>query len=179
MRVLLHTCCGPCASHAVEELRRMGYAVTLCFSNANLAPADEYRRRLEAAQQLAAHVQAPLLVDPPDHAAWLAAMQGTEEAAEGGARCARCFRYSLARVQAMAAAQGFEAFATSLTISPHKHSAVIFAIGRELDPVRFLAVDFKKRDGFRRSTQLARECGLYRQDYCGCEYSLRTVLRPG
>ena len=168
---LLHTCCGPCASHAVEELRRLGHEVTLCFSNANLAPEDECERRLEAARQLAAHVGAPLIVDPPDHAAWLEAVKGLEEAPEGGERCLRCFRYSLARVQAIAAAQGFDAFATSLTISPHKRSAAIFAIGRELDPVRFLAVDFKKHDGFRRSTEIAKECGLYRQDYCGCEFS--------
>jgi len=175
--VLLHTCCGPCASHAVEELRRLGYTVTLCFSNANLAPAEEYERRLEAARQLAAHEQAPLIADPPDHAAWLAAMQGLEDAPEGGARCERCFRYSLTRVQAIAAAQGFDSFTTSLTISPHKRAAIIFAIGRELDPVRFLDVDFKKHDGFRRSTAIARDCGLYRQNYCGCEFSQRKQVR--
>ncbi|MEI8243905.1 MAG: epoxyqueuosine reductase QueH [bacterium] len=175
MRALLHTCCGPCASHAVAELRRLGYTVTLCFSNANLAPADEHDRRLEAARKLAVHVQAPLIVDPPDHAAWLAAMTGLEEEPEGGERCLRCFRYALARVQALAAAQGFDAFATSLTISPHKRSAAIFEIGRALDPVRFLAVDFKKRDGFRRSTEIAAACGLYRQNYCGCEFSPRRL----
>ena len=172
MRVLLHTCCGPCASHAVEELRRLGHTVTLCFSNANLAPAEEYERRLEAARQLSAHVQAPLIIDPPDHAAWLTAMQGVEDAPEGGERCQRCFRYALTRVQAIAAAQGFEAFTTSLTISPHKRSAAIFAIGQALDAKRFLAVDFKKRDGYRRSTEIAKDCGLYRQNYCGCEFSL-------
>ena len=169
--VLLHVCCGPCASHAVEELRRLGYTVTLCFSNANLSPTDEYERRLEAARQLAAHTQAPLIEDSPDHDAWLAAVRGLECEPEGGARCSRCFRYSLARVQALAVEQRFDTFATSLTISPHKRSETIFAIGRELDPARFLAVDFKKRDGFRRSTQLAKECGLYRQDDCGCEFS--------
>ena len=174
--LLLHACCGPCASHAVEELRRLGYVVTLCFSNANLAPVDEYERRLEAARQLAAHVQAPLIVDPPDHAAWLTAMQGVEDAPEGGERCSRCFRYSLTRVQALAAAQRFDAFTTSLTISPHKHAATIFAIGRELDPTRFLAVDFKKNNGFRRSTKIARDCGLYRQNYCGCEFSRKSIV---
>ena len=173
--VLLHVCCGPCASHAVEELQRLGYAVTLCFSNANLSPADEYERRLEAARQLAAHTQASLIVDPPDHGAWLAAVRGLEHEPEGGTRCSRCFRYSLTRVQALAAEQGFDKFATSLTISPHKRSETIFAVGRELDPARFLAVDFKKRDGFRRSTQLAKECGLYRQDYCGCEFSRKKL----
>jgi predicted adenine nucleotide alpha hydrolase (AANH) superfamily ATPase len=171
--ILLHTCCAPCASHAVEELRRLAYRVTLCFVNANLAPADEYERRLAAARQLAEQVEAPLLVDPPDHAAWLSAMQGVEHEAEGGARCARCFRYALTRVQALAAAQGFEAFTTSLTISPHKRSSVIMAIGQELDPVRFLAIDFKKKDGFRRSTELAQRYGWYRQNYCGCEFSRR------
>jgi predicted adenine nucleotide alpha hydrolase (AANH) superfamily ATPase len=172
MRVLLHTCCGPCASHAVEELRRLGHEVTLCFSNANLAPPEEYERRLAAARQLAAQMQAPLLVDPPDHDAWRAAVQGFEDAPEGGERCLRCFQYSLARVQALAVAQGFDAFTTSLTISPHKRSAAIFEIGRRLDPGRFLAVDFKKGNGFVRSTALAKAGGLYRQDYCGCEFSL-------
>ncbi len=171
--VLLHTCCAPCASYAVEELRRLGHNVTLCFSNANLAPTDEYARRLDAVHQLAAHTCTPLLVDPPDHRDWVNAMHGVEQAAEGGARCARCFRYSLRRVLALAMVHRFDAFTTSLTISPHKRSAVIFAIGRELDPVRFLAVDFKQNNGFQRSTQLARAYQLYRQNYCGCEFSLR------
>jgi len=171
--ILLHTCCGPCASHAVEELRRLGHTVTLCFSNANLAPPEEYARRLEAARQLAARMEAPLIVDPPEHAAWLDAVRGFEDEPEGGGRCRHCFAYSLARVQAIAASQGFDGFATSLTISPHKRSALIFEIGKALDPERFLAVDFKKRDGFRRSVTLAKECGLYRQEYCGCEFSRR------
>ena len=113
-------------------------------------------------------------MDVPDHDAWLAAVRGLENEPEGGARCSRCFRYALSRVAALAAEKGFDAFTTSLTISPHKRSEIICAIGRELDPARFLAVDFKKHDGFRRSTQLARERGLYRQDYCGCEFSRRT-----
>ena len=172
-RALLHTCCGPCAGHAVEELRRQGYDVTLCFSNANLAPAEEFARRLEAARALAAHLAAPLLEDPPDHATWLEAVRGREGDPEGGGRCRRCFRYALERVRALAVAGGFDAFATSLTVSPHKRSAAIFQLGREIDATRFLAVDFKKRDGFRRSAELARTCGLYRQDYCGCEFSRR------
>lgn len=174
-KILLHACCGPCASHAVEELRRLGHTVTLCFSNANLAPPEEYARRLEAARQLAVRMEAPLIVDPPDHAAWLTAMRGFEQEPEGGARCRQCFEYTLRRVQAIAVSQGFDGFTTSLTISPHKRSALIFGIGQALDPARFLPVDFKKRDGFRRSVTLAKECGLYRQDYCGCEFSRRVL----
>jgi predicted adenine nucleotide alpha hydrolase (AANH) superfamily ATPase len=176
-RVLLHTCCAPCASHATEELRRQGHEVTLCFSNANLAPAAEYFRRLEAAQQLSVRTGTPLLEDPPDHAAWLSVMRGTEEDAEGCARCGRCFQYSLDRVQSLAAQHGFDAFTTSLTISPHKNSARILAIGRELDPLRFLPVDFKKGGGFQRSVELARLYQLYRQDYCGCEYSAAARMK--
>ena len=173
-RVLLHACCGPCAGHAVEELRRLGHEVTLCFSNANLAPADEFNRRLEAVRTLADRLQTPLIVDPPDHVAWRAAVAGMEDEPEGGARCRACFRHSLARVCDIARAQGFDAFTSSLTISPHKRSSTVFAVGRDLDADRFLAVDFKKRDGFRRSAALARTCELYRQDYCGCEFSRRS-----
>jgi len=170
--VLLHACCGPCATHCIEELRRLGHDVTLCFAGANLSPPREYEVRLEAVRKLAAQTGATLIVDPPDHAAWLRAVSGLEAEREGGARCRACFRYLLGRVQAVAAARGFGAFATSLTVSPHKHTPTIFGVGRELDAARFLAVDFKKGDGFRRSAGLARAAGLYRQDYCGCEFSL-------
>jgi epoxyqueuosine reductase len=171
-RVLLHACCGPCAAHAIEELRRQGYAVTFCFAGGNITPPAEYDRRLNAVRILAEKSGAELLVDPPDRAAWQAAVHGLEDEPEGGARCRACFHHLLARVQAVAAAHGFEAFATSLTTSPHKHTATIFEVGRAVDPARFLAVDFKKGDGFRRSTELARAAGLYRQDFCGCEFSL-------
>ena len=172
--VLLHACCGPCATHAIEELRRQGHAVTLCFAGGNLAPPEEYGRRLDAVRRLAEQTCTPLIVDAPDHAAWLAAVAGLETEPEGGARCRACFRYMLGRVQVLAAANGFESLATSLTVSPHKHSPTIFAVGREVDAGRFLPVDFKKGDGFRRSKELARAAGLYRQDYCGCEFSIRT-----
>ena len=171
-RALLHTCCGPCAGHAVEELRRRGYDVTFCFANANLSPPEEYARRLEAARRLAGRLGAPLIADPPDHGAWRTEMVGLEAEPEGGARCRRCFAHALRRVRALAVAGGFDAFTTTLTVSPHKSAAVIHALGREIDPERFLPLDFKQRDGFRRSADLARECGLYRQDYCGCEFSL-------
>ena len=170
-RVLLHTCCGPCAGHAVEELRRLGHDVTLCFSNSNLAPPEEYARRLEAARQLSENLHAPLIEDPPDHAAWLEAVRGLESAPEGGERCRRCFEFSLRRVHRLAKQEGFDAFATTLTNSPHKSVPMIFAIGAEIDASRFLAIDFNKRAGFQRSATLAKACGLYRQNYCGCEFS--------
>jgi predicted adenine nucleotide alpha hydrolase (AANH) superfamily ATPase len=176
-RVLLHACCGPCAAHAVEELRRRGHEVTLCFSNANLAPDAEFTRRLEAARQLAEAMNAPLLVDPPDHAAWLSAVGAHADAPEGGARCRLCFAYALRRVQEMASRAGFDFFTTSLTISPHKRSALIFEIGRAIGGAHFLAVDFKKDGGFQRGVALAKAHGLYRQNYCGCEFSARATAQ--
>ncbi len=174
MHVLLHTCCAPCASHCVLALRELGHDVTMFFSNANIAPDAEYARRLDAVRLLSDHLAVPLRVDEARHDDWLReAACGFEREPEKGLRCERCFRYSLCRTRAAMLASGFDAFTTTLSVSPHKHTPTLFAVGRTLDPARFLAVDFKKRDGFKRSLQLTAELGLYRQSYCGCEFSLR------
>jgi predicted adenine nucleotide alpha hydrolase (AANH) superfamily ATPase len=174
MKLLLHTCCAPCASHCVLALRQLGHAVTLFFSNANISPHEEYLKRLDSVRLLAQRLAVPLLVDETDHADWLRqAACGFEQEPEKGLRCERCFRYSLTRTHTAMLRNGFEGFATTLTVSPHKHTPTLFAVGRSLDPVRFLAIDFKKGDGFKHSLQLAAELGLYRQGYCGCEFSLR------
>ena len=172
MNLLLHTCCAPCASHCVLTLRELGHTVTLFYANANIAPHAEFRRRLESVERLADRLAVPLLVEAPDHADWLArAACGLEGARERGPRCARCFRYSLCRTAELMRQRGFDGFTTSLSVSPHKHTATLFEAGRAIDAERFLAIDFKKRDGFLRRLQLATEFGLYRQSYCGCEFS--------
>ncbi len=155
-------------------LQQLGHTVTLFFSNANIAPEDEYRKRLESAQDLAKRVNISILVDETDHADWLAqAAQGLEREKEKGARCERCFRYSLRRTHKAMLRHGFDAFTTSLSVSPHKHTPTIFETGREIDVDRFLAINFKKDEGFKRSLALSAEYGLYRQNYCGCEFSVR------
>lgn len=188
MNVLLHACCGPCASACVPRLREEGHDVALFFSNCNIDTADEFERRLAAARTLGAADGAAVVADAYDHADWREKVaRGFESAPERGARCARCFRYSLARTAAYAAAHGYDAFASSLTVSPHKVSAMVFAAGADAawevsaapcgggaaPAPRFLAYDFKKRDGFLRSLARAAELGLYRQAYCGCEFSRR------
>jgi predicted adenine nucleotide alpha hydrolase (AANH) superfamily ATPase len=169
-RILLHVCCGPCGTAAVERLSEEG-SVTLFYSNANLFPAEEYERRLGAVRRLAALCGVDLVVDEYDHTAWRAWVSGLEGEAEGGARCRRCFEFSLQRAAEYAHAHGFEALTTTLTISPHKDTVMIFAVGREVTE-RFLERDFKQTSGFRRSLELSRRYGLYRQNYCGCEFSL-------
>jgi len=186
MTCLLHTCCGPCASACAPVLRAAGDAVTLFFSNSNLDSFAEYERRLAAARTLADAEGVPLVADPYDHAAWLRQVAvGLEAEPERGARCAKCFRFNLARTAAYAAAHGFAGFTTSLTVSPHKPSPVVFAAGEAAARAQaeqtgavaptpcFRAVDFKKKDGFLRSLRRSAELDLYRQDYCGCEFSRR------
>lgn len=169
MNVLLHTCCGPCASACVPRLKEEGHAVTLFFANSNIDTQAEFARRRAAAEKLAAADGVSLVTVPYDHAEWLRAVAaGYEREPEKGARCARCFRYNLAKAAEYAAAHGFDAFTTSLTVSPHKVSETVFAA---TDDPRFLKENFKKRDGFKTSTRRAAELGLYRQAYCGCEFS--------
>ena len=174
MNLLLHTCCAPCASHCILVLRDLGHSVTLFYSNANIAPHDEYLKRLDSVRLLAQRLDVPLLTEEPDHVGWLDKVAcGFEREKEQGARCGRCFRYSLGRTHATMARSGFDGFTTTLTVSPHKHTPTLFEVGRSLDAERFLAIDFKKNDGFKRSLQLTAELGLCRQSYCGCEFSVR------
>ena len=174
MKVVLHSCCGPCASACVPRLRERGDAVTMFFSNSNIDSREEYERRLAAARKLAAAEGVELVADAYDHETWLREVAaGCEDAPEKGVRCERCYRYNLARTAAFAAANGFDGFTTSLTVSPHKPSAKIFAAS---DDPRFLQEDFKKREGFKLSVRRAAELGLYRQAYCGCEFSRRAAV---
>lgn len=114
----------------------------------------------------------PLEADPYDHDSYLAFVAGLEDAPEHGARCVRCFEFSLSRTALRAQQCGY-AFATTLTVSPHKSSRTIFEVGSKWE--HFEALDFKKCDGYRKGTLLAKAHGFYRQNYCGCEFSLRDM----
>lgn len=160
--------------------------MALFFSNCNIDSREEFERRLAEARKLGAVDGVEVIVDDYDHADWLEKVaKGFEDAPEKGARCSRCFRYSLARAAAYAAAHGYDAFTTSLTVSPHKVSPVVFAAGADAAwgvstsscggvstaAPGFLEIDFKKKNGFLRSLKRSEELGLYRQSYCGCEFS--------
>jgi len=169
MNVLLHTCCGPCASACAPRLKDEGHSVTLFFANSNIDTKEEYERRLASARLLADAESVQIVPLPYDHDEWLREVaQGYENEPERGERCRRCFRYNLAKTAEAATRLGCDAFTTSLTVSPHKPSQVIFGAS---DDGRFLKIDFKKREGFKLSVKRAAELGLYRQSYCGCEFS--------
>ena len=174
--ILLHICCAPCGGGCVERLLGEGRQVRLFYSNGNIASREEFDKRLDSVKLLARHFGVELEVDPYDHAAYLAAVAGLENEPERGARCAKCFAFNLGRAARRAAELGLP-FATTLTVSPHKNSAVIFAAGGAYP--NFEAIDFKKRDGFLRSNRIARELGFYRQKFCGCEFSLRALTTGG
>lgn len=170
-KALLHTCCGPCASACVPRLKEAGYAVTLYFANSNIDTRAEYDKRLAEARKLAEAEGVELVAEYYDHDDWLREVAtGHENDSEKGIRCERCYRYNLAKTAAYLDALDYDVFCTSLTVSPHKPSAKIFAASEHF---RFLKEDFKKREGFKLSVKRAAELGLYRQSYCGCEFSKR------
>ena len=172
---LLHTCCGPCASACIPVLKAEGRRPVLYFANSNIDTKEEWTRRFEAARTLAQSEGVELVSEPYDHAEWLEQVaKDFENEPEKGARCVRCFRYNLQKTAQFAALHGFTSITTSLTISPHKPSKVIFAAGESAAKgaaVAFLPFDFKKKNGFLKSVARAKELGLYRQSYCGCEFS--------
>ena len=166
---LLHTCCGPCASACVPRLKEMGREVTMLFANSNIDTREEFEKRFHEVEKLAKVDGVRIVALPYDHEEWLREVAaGYEHEPEKGARCARCFRYNLAKAAEYAKANGFAEFTTSLTVSPHKVSSMIFSAS---DDPSFLKTDFKKKEGFKLSVKRTKELGLYRQSYCGCEFS--------
>jgi epoxyqueuosine reductase len=173
--LLLHICCAPCSTHVIKLLQQE-YAVTGFFYNPNLYPEDEYQRRLDTMQQFATQIGIPLSIGEYNALQWQEAVNGYESEPEGGIRCQLCYRFRLEHTAKLAKEKGFEYFASTLTISPHKPAPIINQIGLELASkyaVSFYPGDFKKKDGFKHSCTLAKEYQLYRQTYCGCKYSLR------
>lgn len=169
MKVLLHTCCGPCASACVPRLKAEGHKVALFYSNSNIDTKEEFEKRLAEARKLAAADGVEIFADEYDHERWLKEVaSGFENEPEKGKRCERCFRYNLARTAEAREKLGADSFSTSLTVSPHKPSRLVFAASED---THFLKEDFKKKEGFKISVRRAAELGLYRQTYCGCEFS--------
>lgn len=169
-KILLHACCGPCSLGAIEPLLSDGAALTLFYYNPCIED-GEFERRLEALQTVADHYSLPLIVPPHDYSAYRAYAHLYAVAPEGGERCGLCMSDRLAVSAFYALKNGFDAYATTLTVSPHKNSKYIFSLAESVSGAPFLARDFKKKDGFLLSCRLARELGIYRQQYCGCEYS--------
>ncbi|MDD3350622.1 MAG: epoxyqueuosine reductase QueH [Eubacteriales bacterium] len=181
--ILLHSCCGPCSTAVVERLET-DFNITLFFYNPNITNQEEYRSRITSqAQYLRCYNQNRsgseeilLLEGQYDTARFHEEILGLEQEPEGGSRCAKCISLRLEETAEEAKKRGFSVFGTTLSVSSHKDHALITRIGNQLATERgleFLTDDFKKRGGYQRSIELSKQYGLYRQNYCGCEYSKR------
>mgnify|MGYP004588600749 FL=1 len=177
--ILLHSCCGPCSSSVLELLSKY-FDVTVLWYNPNLYPEAEYDKRLETQKQLIDAiaqdgVHTKLLVEPWRSEDYFSRIKGLENEPEEGKRCLECFKIRLDETARIASERGFEWFCTTLTVSSRKDAVAINAIGREAEAkygVKWLPSEFKKREGNHRSIILSEKYGLYRQEYCGCVFSL-------
>lgn len=174
--LLVHTCCAPCSSYVFERLVSDNFNIEGFFYNPNIHPHGEYARRLEELILFAESKNYRINIQEDLDNFWYELVRGFEQEKEGGLRCKICFQLRLEKTAMFASQNGFDGFTTTLTISPHKNAELINKIGKELESkygIFFLEADFKKNDGFKRSLELSREYSLYRQSYCGCEFSIR------
>ena len=178
-KLLLHVCCGPCSTTALERLFPE-YDVTVFFFNPNFAPEREYILRRDEAKRYALEVFGSKVgfeegAFRPD--VFLEAVKGYENEPEGGRRCEICFRLRLEETARYARENGYSHFCTTLTVSPHKNALLINRLGEELarnyEGLNYLPSDFKKRNGFGRSVEISKKHELYRQNYCGCVFSMK------
>lgn len=174
-KLLLHVCCAPCSSYVLEYLSDY-FDITLYYYNPNISPEKEYIFRYEELKRLVAETKsdAKVLQGEYEPEKFLQIAKGREQEKEGGERCFLCYRLRLNESGRYAAEHGFDYFTTTLSISPYKNAEKLNSIGGEIADslgIKYLYSDFKKKNGYKRSIELSREYGLYRQDYCGCAYS--------
>jgi len=177
--LLLHSCCGPCSSAVIELLAKY-FDVTVLWYNPNLYPEEEFERRLDTQKQLIECLskdgsEAKLMECEWRSEDYFPRVKGLENEPEEGKRCIECFRIRLEETAKIAAEKGFQWYCTTLTVSSRKDAVVINAIGREFAAkygVKWLPSEFRKREGNHRSIILSEKYGLYRQEYCGCVFSM-------
>ena len=175
--ILLHSCCAPCSTHCIKTLTPF-FHITILYYNPNIEPREEYEKRKQEEIRFInefPHEHTLDIVDTDyDNTLYHARVKGLEKCPEGGERCFACYTLRLSKTAQLAKKLGYDYFGTTLTISPLKDSQILNQIGKSLEKeyeVPFLYSDFKKKNGYYESIQMAKEYGLYRQDYCGCVYS--------
>lgn len=195
-RLLLHSCCAPCSSYVLTYLMEF-FDITVLYYNPNIYPEEEYKKRMSEQSRLIEELNSgqdmeyvlndatvikhrkkeiKLICADYDHEVYLDRVKGLEHEAEGGKRCEECFSLRLEQTEKIASENGFDYFGTTLTVSPHKNAVVINDIGNDIyaenNKSIFLLSDFKKKEGYKISIELSKDYNLYRQDYCGCEFSM-------
>lgn len=171
-KVLLHICCGVCACIAVKRLLDEGFYVTGFFFNPNIHPLKEYNKRKNNLDVIKKIFGINIIEGVYEPRGWFEFTRNYSGEKEGGRRCTICYEFRLRETLLVCKKEKFDFFTTTLTISPHKRSSAIFAIAKKVGGSYFLERDFKKKDGFKEAVAFAKEYNLYRQNYCGCVYSL-------
>lgn len=174
-KLLLHACCGVCSSAVIERLYPY-FNITILFYNPNIYPEEEYKKRLNTQKEIInkMNLNINLLEIKYDQEEFNQIAKGLEKEKEGGQRCTKCYHLRLEKTAILAKQKKFDYFTTTLSVSPYKNAEKLNKIGKILEKkyqTKYLYSDFKKKDGYKRSTELAKQYNLYRQDYCGCKYS--------
>lgn len=176
-RLLLHSCCAPCSSYCIEYLSQY-FEITVFYYNPNISQSEEYQKRvaeqIRLIETMPTKNKVSYIIGDYEPEKFFEAVKDLEQCAEGGERCFICYEQRLDKTAQLALDRGFDYFTTTLTISPLKNSQKLNEIGLSLGKrygVKYLISDFKKKNGYKRSTELSKEYNLYRQDYCGCVYS--------
>lgn len=180
--LLLHACCAPCSSACIEYLSQY-FKITLFYYNPNIAPAEEYQHRIEEIRRFVAEFKTKypvtLVEGAYDPKQFYDAVRGLENEPEGGKRCRKCFELRLSEAARIAKELGADYFTTTLTIGPKKDEQVLNQVAKEqgeIFGIKPLPSDFKKKGGYARSLELSEEYNLYRQNFCGCVYSMKEML---
>ncbi|MHB1348128.1 MAG: epoxyqueuosine reductase QueH [Candidatus Humimicrobiaceae bacterium] len=174
-KLLLHTCCAICAAYPYSYLSEE-YEVSLFYYNPNIYPETEYRRRLRELKKFSESSGAHLIISKYNSKCWNNYVIGLENEEEGGKRCEKCFKFRLQKTAFEAKLLNFDYFASTMSVSPHKNYEVINAIGKNLEQtfgVFYLQSNFKIKDGFKKTNEISRKFDFYRQNYCGCRYSMK------
>ena len=176
--LLLHSCCGPCSSYVISYLTNY-FNITILYYNPNIYPQEEYLKRKQEQIKLINNIETKnklnFLDIDYDYNEFKEFTKGLEQEPEGGARCNKCFYLRLNKTCKIAKENNYNYFGTTLTVSPHKNAEIINTIGLQLEKdknIKWLISDFKKEDGYKKSIELSKKYDLYRQHYCGCEYSI-------
>lgn len=176
-KLLLHCCCAPCSSYVFEYLNKY-FEITAYFYNPNISSSEEFDHRAEELKRFSREFpmenEVAVIIEDYNHMEFLEKIYGKEDLREGGARCFDCYKLRLEKSARYASSHGFDMFTTTLSISPHKNAQWLNEIGKEMGEkyaVSYLFSDFKKKNGYKRSCDLSKEYNLYRQSFCGCEFS--------
>jgi len=177
-KILIHTCCAICSGYPIEYLKELGYEPIAYFYNPNIQPRSEYNKRLKAQMKLCAKMGCELIVEPYSPDIYKEVMNGYENHNEGSERCKRCFELRLLKTVQKAKAMDIENFTTTISVSPHKNYGVVKQVGDFFSTyfnINFLSHDFKKQDGFLKTNQISKNLEIYRQNYCGCDISMKSL----